>query len=91
MKKDVLIAIKDYYINLITNGAENFDKIVLCFHGFNGDKWGDAYSGLKKRLTNSLVASFNSCGHGDSEISSEDMRFDLILEEIDVVVKFFKH
>ena len=90
MKKDISIQLGSYSINLITNGAENYDNIVLCFHGFNGDKWGDAYSGLKKRLDNSLVASFDSCGHGDSMVSSEDMRLNLILEEIDAVVNYFK-
>lgn len=90
MKKEIEINIGDYSINLITNGAENYDNIVLCFHGFNGDKWGDAYSGLKKRLNNSLVASFNSCGHGDSVIPAEDMNLTIILKEIDAVVKFFE-
>lgn len=88
MKKNVSIKAKKYNIELITNGMENFDQIVLCFHGFNGDKWGDAYSGLKNRAENSLVCSFDSCGHGNSEVLSEDMRLDLILEEIDVVINF---
>lgn len=88
MNKKVSIKIRDYTIELITNGAEDFENIVICFHGFNGDRWGDAYSGLKGRLASSLVVSFDSCGHGESEISSEQMRLDLILEEIDVVVKF---
>ena len=90
MKKDILINVGNYSLNLITNGAENFDNIVLCFHGFNGDKWGDAYSGLKKRLDNSLVASFDACGHGDSVVSSEDMRLNIVLEEIDAVVNYFR-
>ncbi len=88
MKKNILIGMKTYNIELVTNGMENFDQIVLCFHGFNGDKWGDAYSGLKNRVENSLVCSFDSCGHGNSEVSSEDMRLDLVLEEINVVVNF---
>ena len=90
LKKKVLIQAEKYNIELISNGVEYFDKIVLCFHGFNGDKWGDAYSGLKNSVKNSLVCSFDSCGHGSSEISSEDMRLDLILEEINVVVNFFR-
>ena len=81
---------KSYSINLITNGADVFDNIVLCFHGFNGDKWGDAYSGLKNRLKNSLVCSFDSCGHGKSEILSENMRLNDILEEINAVVNFLR-
>ena len=90
MKKDIFINVRDYLIHLVSNGANNFDNIVICFHGFNGDKWGDSYSGLKKILTHSLVVSFDSCGHGKSEILSEDMRLDLILEEIDVVYNFLK-
>ena len=81
---------KNYTINAITNGAEEFGKIVFCFHGFNGDKWGDVYNGLKHIIKDSLLVSFNSCGHGDSEVSSIDMKLDLILEEIDVVVDFFR-
>ena len=91
MKKDLMIELSGYNINLITNGAEDFKQIVLCFHGFNGDKWGDAYSGLKKRMKNALVCSFDSCGHGDSEVSSEEMRLDTILKEIDAVLVFLKN
>lgn len=90
MKKSILINMNNYDIELITNGKEEFDNIVLCFHGFNGDKWGDSYSGLKKKLENSLVCSFDSCGHGDSFVKAEDMRLDCILSEIDKVVSFFK-
>lgn len=90
MKTNYFINVKKHSVNLITNGAEIFDNIILCFHGFNGDKWGDVYSGLKSRANKSLVCSFDSCGHGKSEISSEDMRLNLILEEIDMVIKFLK-
>ena len=87
MKKNIIVKMRDYDIDVITNGVDNFDKVVICFHGFNGDKWGDAYSGLKHLATNSLVCSFNSCGHGDSEVLSEDMRLDMVLREIDVVIE----
>lgn len=90
MKKNIFIPTSNHQVHLITNGAENFDSIVLCFHGFNGDKWGGAYAGLKNRLTNSLVASFDSCGHGESEVDSQDMRLGVILEEVDAVVKIFQ-
>ena len=50
MKKNVRIKSKNHSIDLITNGAEDFDRIVLCFHGFGGDKWGGSYAGLKKGL-----------------------------------------
>ena len=91
MKRKIEIQLRNHVVDVITNGAENFDNIVLCFHGFNGDKWGDAFGGLKSRLGNSLVASFDSCGHGNSEVSSLDMRLDMILNEINDVVNFFEH
>ena len=90
MKKNIYIPCNNYNIHLVSNGAENYNNIALCFHGFNGDKWGDAYAGLKHIEMNSLVCSFDSCGHGDSPISSLDMRLDIILEEIDEVVSFLK-
>lgn len=90
MKKNIKIPINNYHIDLITNEANSFNKIVLCLHGFGGDKWGDAYSGLKQKLSNSLVVSFDSCGHGDSEISSENMRLSLAVQEIESVVNFLK-
>lgn len=90
MKRNITINMKDYVLDLITNGVDDYKNIVICFHGFNGDKWGDAYSGLKHRLSSSLLASFDSCGHGKSEVSSLDMRLDIILEEIDAVINFFK-
>ena len=90
MRKNILIRLDTHSIDVLTSGAEEFEKIVICFHGFTGNKCGDAYSGLEGRLSHSLVASFDSCGHGESEISSEDMRLDLILEEIDAVVTYLK-
>lgn len=91
MKKNISIKTTNHSVELITNGLNEFNNVVLCFHGFNGDKWGDAFSGLKSILTNSLVVSFDSCGHGDSEVSSLDMRLDIILNEFHEIVKFLKH
>ena len=91
MKKSIILQTPTHNIELISNGKEEFENIIICFHGFNGDKWGDAYSALKYTIENSLVCSFDSCGHGKSEISSENMRLDLILEEINVVVNFLKN
>ena len=34
MKKNILVKTKSHTIDLITNSAEEYDKIVLCFHGF---------------------------------------------------------
>lgn len=90
MKKNIFIKNKDYSMELITNGLDEFHNIVLCFHGFNGDKWGDAFSGFKNRLSDSLVVSFDSCGHGNSKVSSLDMRLDTILNEINQIMEFFK-
>ena len=88
MHTNYLIETDTHSINLITNGKDDFDNIVVCFHGFNGDKWGDVYSGLKVRASNSLVCSFDSCGHGKSPIPSNQMRLDTILKEIEYVVNF---
>jgi len=90
MNTNYYIDIKNYKINLITNGQNDFDNIILCFHGFNGDKWGDAYSGLKNRANKSLVCSFDSCGHGKSPVPAETMRLSDILDEINAVVSFLK-
>ena len=90
MKKNISINANGYNIDLITNGVDNFNKIILCFHGFNGDKWGGPFGGLKERLKTSLVCSFDSCGHGDSEVTPEKMRLSDILEEIKVVVDYLK-
>lgn len=90
MQKNVTIELKNHKIELISNGAEEFDNVVVCFHGFNGDKWGDAYSGLKRRAENSLVCSFDSCGHGTSEVASDKMRLNEILDEINAVLKIIK-
>lgn len=89
MKKNIEIKIKDYVVDVVTNGADEFDNVVICFHGFNGDRWGGAYTNLRYRLKKSLVVSFDSCGHGESKVKSEDMRLSTILEEIDCVVRFF--
>ena len=41
MKKSFYLQTKSHSINVITNGKDEFDNIVICFHGFGGDKWGD--------------------------------------------------
>ena len=46
MKKNVIIKTKTHNIELISNGLDDFDYIVLCFHGFNGDKWGNGFLGI---------------------------------------------
>lgn len=91
MKSNYYVDIRDYQIHLITNGKDEFDNVVLCFHGFNGDKWSNAYGGLKTRAERSLICSFDSCGHGKSPVPAETMRLDNILEEIDAAIKFIKN
>lgn len=79
----------NHRIKLYTNGVKNPQKIILCMHGFNGDLWGDGFSKLKKRLTADdgiLVCSFDSAGHGESEVKSIDMTLDLVIQEISDVV-----
>ncbi len=90
MKKSEIIKSGDHNIEIISNGAENFDAIVLCFHGFNGDRWGDGFGFLKRNLERFLVCSFDSAGHGKSGVASHDMRLDIILKEIDDVVSYLK-
>ena len=90
MKGNIFVKSGEHSIELVTNSATEFDNMVICFHGFNGGKYCSTYNELKHRLTKSLVASFDSCGHGESEISSEDMRLNTILQEIDDVVKYFQ-
>ncbi|MBO5910239.1 MAG: alpha/beta fold hydrolase, partial [Clostridia bacterium] len=48
------------------------------------------YSCVKRLLSNALVVSFDSCGHGESQVPSETMRLSTVLEEIDTIVKFLK-
>ena len=80
-------------IKLYSNGVESPKKIVLCLHGFNGDLWGDGFSKLKKRLPGEekiLVCSFDSAGHGESEVNAIDMTLDLVIQEISDVVKYLE-
>ena len=78
-------------IKLYTNGVDQPKKIVLCLHGFNGDLWGDGFSKFKKRFLKEdkmLICSFDSAGHGKSEIESIDMTLDVVIQEITDVVNF---
>ena len=90
MKGSIILKTKTHNLELITNKAENFDKIVLCFHGFNGDKWGDSFSKSKKMLNNTLVCSFDSAGHGTSEVLAHHITMDIVLDEIDTVITYLK-
>lgn len=83
----------NHKIKLYTNGVENPQKIVLCMHGFNGDLWGDGFSKLRKRLSDEdkiLVCSFDSAGHGESEVDSIDITLDLVIQEITDVVNYLE-
>lgn len=80
-------------IKLYTNGIENPKKIVLCLHGFNGDLWGDGFSKLRKRLGDDdgiLVCSFDSAGHGESEVKSIDMTLEIVVNEITDAMRFLE-
>lgn len=62
-------------------------------HGFNGDLWGEGFSKLKKRLSvedKILVCSFDSAGHGESEVKSIDMTLDIVIQEITDVVNYLE-
>jgi len=84
----------NHKIKLCTNGIKNPKKIVLCIHGFNGDLWGDGFSKLKKRLSNEdeiLVCSYDSAGHGESEIESIDMTLDIVVQELTDVTNYLEN
>ena len=88
----------NHKIKLYTNSVQNPKKIVLCLHGFNGDLWGDEFSKFRKLLAKEdeiFVCSFDSAGHGMSEVDSLNMTLDLVLQEITDVVNYlenkFKH
>jgi len=85
MTKFVNVKSEPHNIELIHNGVDNPSAIILCMHGFNGDRWGDGYGKLKS-FEDILVCSYDSAGHGNSEVSSLDMRMKLINQEtIDVI------
>lgn len=82
----------NHNIDLHTNAVKNPKGIILCLHGFNGDLWVDGFLKLKDAFDDVLVCSFDSAGHGNSEIKAMDMRLDLINKEIfDVVLFLTKH
>ena len=88
MKNNVIIKSGNHNINLHTNDVDNPQKIILCLHGFNGNLWGDGFSILRKSFNDALVCSFDSAGHGESEVSSLEMRMDLICKEVFDTVDF---
>lgn len=69
-------------VELITNGVSTPKRILLCLHGFNGNRWGDGFSTLRKQFVDILVCAFDSVGHGESEVSSMDMTLKMAIEEI---------
>lgn len=87
--KNVTIKCDNHNILLLTNGVQNPTKIILCMHGFNGDKWGDSFSKTRKNFDeNTMVCSFDSAGHGESEVNSVLMTMDIVLNEIEAVLKY---
>ena len=86
MTKFVKVKSGLHEIEMIHNNVDNPSAIILCMHGFNGDRWGDGYGKLKA-LDNVLVCSYDSAGHGHSEVDSMSMRMKLINQEtIDVIM-----
>lgn len=90
MKGSIILKTKTHNLELITNKVEDFENIVVCFHGFNGDKWGDTFSKAKKHLKNSLVCSFDSAGHGTSEVLSHHITMEIVMDEIDTIINYLK-
>ena len=86
MIENYLIKSGNHKIDLHTNAVENPQKIILCLHGFNGDLWGDGFNKIRRAVDNILICSFDSAGHGNSEVQSLDMRLELINKEIYDVV-----
>lgn len=81
----------DHKVKLCAYFTESPDKIILCMHGFNGDLWGDGFSKFKKRLSDEdkiMVCSFDSAGHGESEVKSIDVTLDIVIQEIADVVNY---
>lgn len=84
----------NHKIKLYTNNVKRPKKIILCMHGFNGDLWGDGFSKFNKRLSNDdgiLVCSFDSAGHGESEVKSIDMTLDQVIQEITDVTNYLQN
>jgi len=82
MEKKVIINSDKHNIELISNGCDSPQKIILCLHGFTGNRYGDGYKKLCEGLPECFVCSFDSAGHGNSEVNSLDMRMELITKEI---------
>ena len=87
MAKFVDVKCDKYNIEMITNNVASPRAIVLCMHGFNGDRWGDGYDKIKD-MEDILVCSYDSAGHGKSEVPSLDMRLNLINKETETVVEY---
>lgn len=90
MAKFIDIKCDNYNIEMITNNVSSPRAIVLCMHGFNGDRWGDGYDKIK-RMEDVLVCSYDSAGHGKSEVESLDMRLNLINRETEVVIEYLNN
>lgn len=90
MAKFIKIKSGNHDVEMVTNNVKEPRSIILCLHGFNGDRWGDGFSKLKHSFEDVLICAFDSAGHGESEIDSLDMRIDLIIKEIDDVVEFLR-
>lgn len=86
MTKFVKVKSGSYEIEVIHNNVDNPSAVILCMHGFNGDRWGDGYIKLKS-LDDVFIVSYDSAGHGNSEVPSLDMRMELVNQEtIDVIM-----
>ena len=88
MAKFIDIKCDNYTIEMISNGVSNPKAIILFMHGFNGDRWGDGYDRLKHTFEDVLVCSYDSAGHGKSEVSSLDMRLNVVNREMEVVMEY---
>ena len=78
-----------YDISCLEWPCENAEAVLLCLHGFAGDKYSTVIQALGERLPQDSVRviTFDWPGHGASPVGGEELRIQNCLSDLNLIVR----
>lgn len=81
-----------YDISIMSNVRDESDTILLCLHGFGGDKHSTVIAALTESLDRDEVGvvTFDWPAHGDSPAKDSDLTVENCLRDLDTVLSYIR-
>lgn len=95
MRKVEIVNSKGYKVKaqiMLPKYEKNTDKIVIACHGFGSNKESSTITALTNKLRehNIAVLSFDFTGHGESDVSTEQINITNCIEDVRAVVNYVR-